>query len=166
MWKIIKTLRSGRTTTLVHMYKEIWKLHTSGVTRFLLVTMRGSTLQTVRRAFSNVWGVCGPGLLQRKGKKKILKHTLFRHLWLDSVTAWSAISSSPTEAVSCAAGRQPEQPPAPRTLAVGAGGLCSTWPHPGMTSAGRGKWTGRGGGETVPSHRLWKQEQVFHSFGL
>lgn len=87
-------------------------------------------------------------------KKKKWKEALCRHLWSVSVTAWLAISSSPTAAVSCAAGKRPTRPPAPRTLAVGAGGPCSTWPHPGMTSAGRGKWTGRGGGGTVSSRRL------------
>lgn len=75
---------------------------------------------------------------KKRGLKKI-KEAPCLHLWSVTVTAWSAISSSPTAAVSCAAGRRPRRPPAPRTLAVGVGGLCSTWPHPGMTSAGRGR---------------------------
>lgn len=114
-------------------------------------------------ALPNGWGVCRPGLLdivtKKKGYEKKRKEAPCLHLWSVSVTAWSAISSSPTEAVSCAAGKQPRWPPAPRTLAVGAGGLCSTWPHPGMTSTGTGKWTGRGGGGTVSSHRLQTRNQ-------
>ena len=107
------------------------------------------------------------GLIKKdKQKKKNIKEAPFLPLWSLWVTAWSAISSSPTEAVSCAAGRQPERPPAPRTLAAGAGGPCSTWPRPGMTSAGRGKWRGRGGGGTASSRRLRtrKQRAVFHRF--
>lgn len=104
---------------------------------------------------------------KKRGLKK-LKEAPCCHLWSLSVTAWWAISSSPTEAVSYAAGRRPERPPAPRTLAAAAAGLCSTWPRPGMTSAGRGKWRGRGEGGTVSSHRLRtkKQNQSFNHFGL
>lgn len=100
----------------------------------------------------------GLGTFKDRKKRGMKKKAPCLHLWLVSVIAWSAISSSPTGAVSCAAGRQPKQPRAPRTLAVVAGGLCNTWPHPGMTSAGRGKWTGRGEGGTVSSHRLYSKQ--------
>lgn len=83
-----KLLRSGLTITLVHIYKEIRKLHTSGVTHFLLVTVRGSTLQTVHRAFQNVWGVCGPGLLQRKKKKKERRLEIVSTLYV-STCGWA-----------------------------------------------------------------------------
>lgn len=122
------------------------------------------TLQTLCRALPN-WLRClslGVILIRNKRglennnnkKKKPIKQAPCLPLWSVLVTAWWAISSSPTGSVSCAAGRQPERPPAPRMLAEDAGGPCSTWPHPGMTSAGRGKWKGPGGGGTVSSHRL------------
>lgn len=89
----------------------------------------------------------GPGTFKDRKKRDLkkqkinnkLKEAPCLHLWLITVTALSTISSSPTEAVSCAAGRLPKLPPAPRTLSVDADGLCSTWQRPGMTSAGRGR---------------------------
>lgn len=134
----------------------------SGLTSFSVLS---ETLQILCRALPN-WLRClslGVILIRNKrglennnnnNNKKRIKQAPCLLLWSVLVTAWWAISSSPTGAVSCTAGRQPERPPAPRMLAVDAGGPCSTWPHPGMTSTGRGKWTGPGGGGTVSSHRL------------
>ena len=112
-------------------------------------------------AFPNGWSVFLQKVKRkRRGVWKKWKKAPCRHLWSVSVTAWSAISSSPTPAASYAAGRQPVRPPAPRTLAAGAGGLCSTWPRPGMTSAGRGRRRGRGGGGTASSRRLRTEKQI------
>lgn len=159
-------------TSLVHIYIQKWKLHISGITRFPFHCESAS--QSLCQMAEVLVGLGsfqvkkkeGSDKKRQKKKQKNIKEAPFLPLWLLWVTAWSAISSSPTEAVSCAAGRQPERPPAPRTLAAGAGGPCSTWPRPGMTSAGRGKWRGRGGGGTVSSHRLQTQKHtaVFHHF--
>lgn len=137
---------SGMPTTWVHIYIQTWKLHISGITHFPFSTA-GVVLtpQTVYRAFAK-WLEVFVGLgtfkdrkKKREGLKKKPTEAPRLPLWWLTVTAWSAISSSPTAAASCAAGRRPGRPPAPRTPAVGAGGPCSTWPRPGMTSAGRGR---------------------------
>lgn len=136
-------------------YIQIRKLHISEVTHFSFFTLR--VYQHCRQCKVSV----GLVSFQNRKKKRSGKLQQAPDLprWSVCVTAWSAISSSPTEAASCAAGRQLEQPPAPHTTAAGAGGLCSTWPLPGMTSTGRGKWTGRGGAGLRPSHRLGTEEK-------
>lgn len=153
----INLIRSSMSTTLAHInrYGSHIFLGLHIFPRFPLWEWfnTADSVKSLAKWLRCLWA-WAPFKKGKRGVWKNIKQALCRHLWSVSVTAWSAISSSPTEAVSCAPGRQPGRPPAPRTLAVGAGGPCSTLPHPGMTSAGRCKWRGRGGGETGSPRRL------------
>lgn len=161
-------------TTLIHIYIQTWKLHISGIIHFSLFHCESGSTPQCTEPCQMAEVFVGLGTFKDRRKKrergvwKKVKEAPCLRLWSVSVIAWSAISSSPTEVVSYAAGRQPKRPPAPRTPAAGAGGPCSTWPHPGMTSAGRGKWTGRGGGGMASSRRLRteKKSTYFPNFDL
>lgn len=84
-----------------------------------------------------------PGHLERETDRIVKSAFFFFFLppvfLVPKVTAWSAISSSPRATASCGRCRRPARPPVPRTASGGAGGPCSTWPRPAVTSAGRGR---------------------------
>lgn len=153
MCKIFSQLAYGvaypNCSAYIDTYIQRWKLHVSGI-KHIPFSVGKRCRVTIAEPCNMAELFVGFRHLQIYKKR----NAPCLHLWSATVTAWSAISSSPTGAASCEPGRQPKQPPAPRMLSVAACGRCSTSQHRGMTWVGRGRWTGQDGAGPALSHRL------------